>query len=188
MGDPTAYRLGRCSLNPLRHLEPLGTNCLLFAPIGWAKPVPVNPLNFHDPRKGDLVTSIAGPASNLAQAVIFGLLLRLTNTYASHFIGTEQEIMLDVVWEFLATGILVNMGLAIFNMIPLFPLDGFHVILQLTRPERQQQLLETQRFGPFVILGIVLLGHFGNVDILGRIIWPPTHFIFSFVAGLDFDI
>ena len=61
MGDPTAYRLGRCSLNPLRHLEPLGTICLLFAPIGWAKPVPIIPINFRDPRKGMLVATAAGP-------------------------------------------------------------------------------------------------------------------------------
>src|SRR5690242_12736966 len=76
MGDPTAYRLGRCSLNPLRHLDPLGTICLMFAPIGWAKPVPIDPRNFRNWRQGVLVSIAAGPISNLIQALVFALLLR----------------------------------------------------------------------------------------------------------------
>jgi len=77
MGDPTAARLGRMTLNPLAHLDPIGTICLFFAPIGWAKPVPINDINFDDRRKGVLVSTAAGPGSNLCVALACALIMRL---------------------------------------------------------------------------------------------------------------
>lgn len=188
MGDPTAYRLGRCTLNPLRHLEPLGTLCLMFAPIGWAKPVPVNPLNFHDRRRGELIVSAAGPASNLVQAILFALLLRGVFTFSDHLPDTEQARMLAAAaMVMFHVAVWINVGLAVFNCLPLFPLDGFHIAMQLTKPESQQRFAETARYGPMVIMGMVLLGNLRpEFNFLRLLIEPPVQFILRHVAGPAF--
>ena len=185
MGDPTAYRLGRCSLNPLRHLDPLGTICLMFAPIGWAKPVPVNPLNFHDARKGDIIVSVAGPLSNAAQAILFALLLRGLIAWGPSLATGEQSLRFErVVGWMLTLGVEINVGLAVFNMLPLYPLDGFHVSLQLMRPEAQERYLQFAMLGPFVVLGLVMLGRVSQFDPITHLIQPPLDFVLHYVAGI----
>jgi len=190
MGDPTAMRLGRCSLNPIRHLDPLGTLCLMFAPIGWAKPVPINPINFTDYRKGVLVSTAAGPGSNLVQALLFALVLRGL-IFAAHRVGSSASAQTGQVFEVITVmvflGVLVNVGLAVFNCLPLYPLDGFHITLQLMRPESQERFAQTAHYGPFVILGIVVIENAAKVDILGGLIKPPTLFILKHVAGVSFS-
>lgn len=187
MGDPTAARMGRVSLNPIRHLDPLGTICLMFAPIGWAKPVPVDPRNFRDPRMGDLLTSAAGPASNLAQALLFALAFRgLSYAIESGWIDpTKQATLITAAMMMALTGVLINVGLAVFNCLPLFPLDGFHITLQLLPADARQGFAATAPYGTFVIIGLVLVGNFGSVDILGRLILPPANLILEYVAGLQ---
>jgi Zn-dependent protease len=187
MGDPTAHRMGRLTLNPIAHLDPLGTICLMFAPIGWAKPVPINPLNFHDHRKGILVSTAAGPASNLAQAILFALLLRALMRFGGSImpgLGTQAVNAIQAVGMLCFFGVLINVGLAVFNCLPLYPLDGFHITLQLIRPESQEQFAETRPYGPFVILALVLLGNLGDFDILRYLIAPPANLIFRYVAGV----
>ncbi len=185
MGDPTAYRMGRCSLNPLRHLDPLGTLCLMFAPIGWAKPVPVNPDNFRDRRLGDLVTTAAGPLSNLAQAVLFALLLRALFHFSS---SDTNPTLFKAAGLMLLFGIIVNVGLAIFNCLPLFPLDGFHIAANLMTPQSQQRFLETARYGPIVIMFLVLQDYLTHVDLLGMLIDPPVNFVLRHVAGVPWQL
>ncbi len=188
MGDPTAYRLGRCTLNPLKHLDPLGTICLLFAPIGWAKPVPVNPLNFHDIRKGDLITSAAGPLSNLALAIAAALLLRVIHQVApvGENAGSSSMASFNIALVIMAeTAVYLNVGLAVFNFLPLYPLDGFHVAANLSRPETRQWMEDTRYYGPFVILGLVFFSRVAEIDLLGMIINPPTLFLFEHLVGTD---
>ncbi len=193
MGDPTAYRLGRCTLNPLRHLEPLGTICLLFAPIGWAKPVPINPVNFRNWRQGVIVSTAAGPLSNLAQAVLFALLLRGVQYLLRGGLITSLSLplpmettlsFLHLLSAMLFIGVVINVGLAVFNCLPLYPLDGFHITLELLRTERQQRFAELAPAGPFVILGLVMLGNFSDVDPIGELIRPPIRFMLRHVAGM----
>lgn len=187
MGDPTAYLQGRLTLNPLKHLDPLGAICLMFAPIGWAKPVPINPLNFHDRRRGILVSTAAGPLSNLAQAIVFALLLRLLLMVGGgplEVIGDEADPRFRAAFMMGLVAVLINVGLAVFNCLPLFPLDGFHIVMQLLPPERQQRFAETAHFGPFAILGLIIIGHATSVSVLEMLIMPPVDLIFRYVVGI----
>lgn len=188
MGDPTAQRLGRCTLNPLKHLTFLGTVCLMFAPIGWAKPVPINPENFHDRRKGILVSTAAGPASNVVQAFIFALLLRLL-PYLTAWVdpseGSSGESALIVLYFMFFLGVLINVALAVFNCLPLFPLDGFHITYQLLKPEQQAAFAKSARFGPLFILALVMLPFIADIPpILLMLIAPPTRLLLMHVGGL----
>ncbi len=216
MGDPTAYRLGRCSLNPLRHLDPLGTICLMFAPIGWAKPVPINHENFRRPpgtasrsgfesewttgtgyygapdvagdrrvRRGILISTAAGPLSNLAQAVLWALILRGIRYAMPWAPDTPQaDRLIELAWSMAGTALMINVGLAVFNCLPLYPLDGFHILLQLIKPGREHEFAQTARYGPFMIIGLVLLGNYGHIDVLGKLMNPVFLFLFRHVAGL----
>jgi Zn-dependent protease len=184
MGDPTAAQHGRCTLNPFPHLDPLGTIMLMFAPIGWAKPVPVNPMNFHNRRKGELVTTAAGPLSNLALACVFALVMRGILYCDFHY----PDLMSDRAFEVLTTmtlfGVIINTALMVFNFLPIYPLDGYHIAYNLMRSETQQRFAEMRAYGPFLILGLVLLENFSEVGILSRIILPPAGLLFKYVAGI----
>jgi len=191
MGDPTAYRMGRCTLNPLKHLDPLGTICLLLAPIGWAKPVPVNPLNFENPRKGDIITSAAGPISNLIQAFIFALLLRISISSAGMIIsvfGSNSDSVFGALIAFFQVGVLVHIALAVFNFLPIYPLDGYHVTYQLMKPDSQQRFAEIAAHGPFIIIALVLMGTMTGFNVLWMIIGPPAKFMLDIVAGLPEEL
>jgi len=182
LGDPTAYRQGRCSLNPLVHLDPLGTLCLMFAPIGWAKPVPINPGNFGKPRRDDLIVSAAGVGSNLVQAVVFALLVRLLLAKADA-LGDALDPMLTMA----SLGMLINIALAVFNMLPVFPLDGYHVTLHLLPLHAQASFERTRPFGMFVILGLVMLpmATDGRISPLSMVISPVFNFLVHYVVGVD---
>jgi Zn-dependent protease len=183
MGDPTAYRLGRCSLNPLRHLEPLGTICMLFGPIGWAKPVPINSLNFDDPRKGDLIATAAGPLSNLAQALVFTLLLKFAWSWTPPA-GQQWKNVSTIALTFCWYGVYLNIGMTLFNLLPLYPLDGFHIVASLQPADKEARFRDMAPFGPFAILGLIALGRFTHVDLLGSIIDPVFNFLAHTLAGI----
>ena len=184
LGDPTAMRQGRCSLNPIRHLDPIGTICLLFAPIGWAKPVPVNPMNFRNPSRDDMIVSIAGPASNIAQAVVFALLLRGLVA----IVAATPTAVLVTVFNMLVLAILINIGLAIFNMLPIFPLDGFHVLRHFLPASAREKLTAMAPLGPMLILAVVLLPRFGGFNLFKLLIAPVANVVLYYVAGVHFTV
>lgn len=165
-GDPTARLMGRITLNPVKHFDPVGMLCLVFFGVGWAKPVPINPLHFRNYRKDDLKVSLAGVTMNLILALVFlipayAVFIRAFSPFREIYylpdgdLAWLQNALVDYrpisemwgaipgyLYEMLANVVVVNLNLAIFNLIPLPPLDGYHVLndLVLKRP-----LFATQR-------------------------------------------
>ena len=185
LGDKTARNLGRLTLNPIKHFDPLGALMILFMAfagwgIGWGKPVPVNPYNLRtNPRVGMGLTSAAGPFSNLVLAALFAIPLRLLEGDLSGMLAA-----------FLAAMVYVNVGLALFNLIPLPPLDGFHVVQGIIGTFRTQWAYEwgnrldrLAAFGPVLLLGLLSLGWFTGLNPLGWILGPARNAILGLMLG-----
>ncbi len=184
LGDPTARNLGRLTLNPVKHFDPLGALMIVFMSIsgwgiGWGKPVPVNPYNLRtNPRVGMGLTSAAGPFSNLVLAALFALPLRL---------GWVGPGLLGV---FLSVMVTVNVGLALFNLIPLPPLDGFSVVQGILATFRTRWAYEwgdkldrLAPFGPVLLLGLLSLGWFTGFSPLSWLLGPPLYAIRGLLLG-----
>jgi len=165
-GDDTAQRAGRLTLNPLPHLDPIGTLCLMFAPIGWAKPVPVNPANYRHRRRDEILVSGAGVAANFGLAVALALVVRLLVWQGIW----PTEGPAAVVWEMLIVGISINFALAVFNLLPIPPLDGSHILENLLPPAAAIRYAEMRRYGMYLLVGVVIANqytHFLGWPILG---------------------
>jgi Zn-dependent protease len=144
MGDSTARWLGRLSLNPMKHLDPIGTLMLFFFGFGWAKPVPVNFNNLRDPRKGLILVSAAGIVANILLAFLALLLLRLVNP------GLGFATSLDYMAR-------INIMLAAFNLIPIPPLDGSKILMGFASRQVQYTLARLEPYGFFIIIGLLYL-------------------------------
>jgi Zn-dependent protease len=147
MGDPTAKLLGRLSLNPLKHLEPVGTLMLFVFGFGWAKPVPVNFSNLREGRKGFIFVSAAGIVANTLLAFTAFLLNRLLSPSPSGILAPLLFYMAQV-----------NIMLAAFNLIPIPPLDGSKILMGVTSGAFQRFLISLERYGFFIIIGLLYLG------------------------------
>jgi Zn-dependent protease len=173
MGDPTAYQMGRITLNPIRHIDPVGTILLPAIliimgapPFGWAKPVPVNPLNLKDPRKDNVIISIAGPASNIGVAVIAFVILKiLMNLNPSLFYtsGGGLANILSPLITIVYYTIVINVILAIFNLIPIPPLDGSGVVMGLISEEAAQKYEQIRPYGFFILILLIMTGFIGRI-------------------------
>jgi Zn-dependent protease len=147
MGDPTAKHLGRLSLNPLRHLDPIGTAMLFFVGFGWAKPVPVNFANVRPGRKGLILVSAAGITANLLLAFLAYLLLRVVAPAPQ---GAVSLILLSFAQ--------INIILASFNLIPIPPLDGSKILQAFLPPHAQAFMMRLEPYGFFILIGLLLTG------------------------------
>jgi len=147
MGDPTAKLLGRLSLNPLKHLDPIGTLMLFVVGFGWAKPVPVNFSNLRGSRKGFVFVSAAGIAANT--------LLAFTAVLLSRLLSPSPAGVLALLFYYMAQ---VNIMLAAFNLIPIPPLDGSKILLVFTSGAFQRFLISLERYGFFIIIGLLYIG------------------------------
>lgn len=174
LGDPTAKRSGRLSLNPLRHIDPFGTVILpaalmlLNMPIfGYAKPVPYDPRYFKDPQKGDLIVGLAGPAANLAQAILGAIVawafLGVSQTWAQ-----SSTFFLYFYWMFIPMYVLINLYLMIFNLIPIPPLDGSSIFAVLIPKKSLPKYYQIQQYAmPVLMIILVAVPYIFNVNPFG---------------------
>jgi len=185
IGDPTAKMLGRVSLNPLRHLDILGTVMLLFGPFGWGKPVPVDPRNFRNPVRDNMIVSFAGPGSSLALGMLFGLGVRgVTALTAMLPFDSGWGPYLTTAHAFFQISTVIGIALGFFNLLPFFPLDGAHVFRGLVprtwRPEYDRYLSVSQ----FILLALLIIPWLtGRPFVLQWVLYPLVASVYALAVG-----
>lgn len=175
LGDQTAASRGRLTLNPMAHLDPMGALMILFVGFGWAKPVPVDPRFFQNPRTGMMKVAFAGPASNLFLAFIGGILLRVFQN-----IIYQGDVIQTLAFYFTY----INIMLAVFNMIPLPPLDGSQIFSGIMVRKNPDLVYKLQRMCPMLLIGLVIFGELTNMRILWWIMSPFLYFFMYVFAGV----
>ena len=168
LGDNTAYYQNRMNLNPFSHIDPIGFFVLYFVGFGWAKPVPVNMANFSNPRQDMMLVAIAGPASNIVLAIIASLI------YNNIFINAQFAQGLEFF-------IYINVLLALFNMLPIAPLDGSRILPLFIR--EPHTLYQIEYYGPRVLLGLIFIQILTGIPIIWSIIGVPVELILSLLIG-----
>lgn len=177
LGDNTARNEGRLTINPLKHIDPLGIIMLIVFKFGWAKPVPINPNNFKNKKWGTVLTSLAGPVTNLIIAFIFCVIYILARVF--------MKGPLSIVGTFLAmveAVIAINIGLAVFNFIPIPPLDGSKVLFALLPNKYYYKFLENQSIIQIILIFLMFSG------IIGRMILPITSYLYSLFLNLGYSL
>ncbi len=176
-GDPTAKDMGRLTLNPLKHLDLFGTLMLFISNFrfGWAKPVPINPYNLRNLRRDDLLISAAGPLSNLGLALIAGTILR--------FLGGENLLNINEGLFMMAyLMVYINVCLAFFNLIPVYPLDGSHILRNIVPEEYGPMFDRFEQFAPILLMFLILSGFIFGRSLIWLILGPfiePVIYLFS---------
>ncbi len=168
LGDPTPRRLGRLTLNPLAHLDVLGTLFFVLFSFGWARPVPVNPRNFAHPRQGMLQVALAGPLANVTLAFVVGLLVKTQSLSGSVW----GDLASMVVW--------INVVLAVFNLIPIPPLDGSRILESLLPLDQAAAYARIQPYGTVLILVLLYTG------VVGRVMFPAIRWLYGLTTGGGF--
>ena len=153
-GDHTAKQAGRLTLNPLKHLEPLGLICFVFVGIGWAKPVPVNPFNYRSFKKGNFWVSISGVLTNLLIAFVFSFGLFMVS---GPFEAAPDNLWWFGLYQVFSLCMLLNVSLAVFNMLPIPPLDGYNLLMSFTKPNNGF-MLAMRNYARVVLIIVVLFG------------------------------
>jgi len=179
LGDPTAERLGRLTLNPIKHIDPVGTVLVPALLIllrtgfvfGWAKPVPVTWENLRHPKRDMAIVAAAGPVSNLLMAIVWALIAKIGSVVA----GGSPTIGEPLIYMGLG-GILANVLLMTFNLLPLPPLDGGRVAVGLLPGPWAWQLSRLEPYGFFILIGLMITG------VLGYLIWPAANFVAHIVG------
>ena len=174
-GDNTAAKMGRLTLNPMAHLDVMGSLMILFVGFGWAKPVPVDSRNLGDPRKDMMKVAAAGPLSNLLLAMLAGMAWRLLGA-TNLLLDTNFPVLIFYFTQ-------INIALAVFNLIPVSPLDGSQIFfgyLMKTNPELAWKI---QSYGPQVLFGLILFGYVTGFSILWFIMKPFVNFFMLLFIG-----
>ena len=179
LGDHTARLQGRLSLNPLRHVDPVGTVLLPIVLLviggfmfGWAKPVPVDPRNFRKPREHMAIVALAGPMSNFIMAICWmGLMALAKQGLATTWIGYPLSLMAQA-------GVTINLILMVLNLLPLPPLDGGRIMAGMLKPALALKYARIEPYGFWILLALIFTG------VLGRVMWPVMSFLESLLRSL----
>ena len=174
-GDNTAARMGRLTMNPFAHLDMMGSMMILFVGFGWAKPVPVDSRLLRNSRTDMMKVAAAGPIANLLLALVSGLLFRLLNPS-----GILPESIAILIYYFTR----INITLAVFNLIPVAPLDGSQIFSGYLMKHNPQLAWKIQSFGPQVLFGLILFGYITGFSILWLIMSPFVNFFMVLFAGM----
>jgi Zn-dependent protease len=177
-GDQTARYAGRLTLNPMAHLDLFGTMALYFMGFGWAKPVPVDPRNLQNPKQDMMWISLAGPVSNLILALISGILLSILLRLG--IIGSQSPLIMVLIMS-----LQINLVLAIFNFLPIPPLDGSRILEGMVPNKYHNELAKFEYYGPRILFGLILISMFTRFNIFSVIISPiMSIFLKLFTFGI----
>lgn len=200
LGDMTAYRQGRLSLDPRVHIEPIGIFLALVAGFGWARPVPVNPAAFYpNEKRGLVLVSLAGPVTNLLIAGFVALFIRmmaaggLVEGATCVLVGSGELVEIGIgsagvitfLYRVLGTVVVFNIVLFIFNLLPLAPLDGYKIAVGTLPYEASQSMIRRERETTLILMLVIMLGVLtdGRLDVLGAILGPVIRFFFETLTG-----
>lgn len=178
LGDPTPKQMGRLSLNPFAHLDPIGTLCLIFFHFGWAKPVCVNPYYYKDQKKGMVLVGLAGPLMNFILAFISALFMAIIIKKTGGYVGNFSYYL----FNFLNVCYVLNIGLGVFNLIPFPPLDGAKIVGGLLPEHIYFNFMKYERYGQLIVFGLLAFGALDKPLAILRsgvdwIIWGITNLI-----------
>ena len=171
LGDPTAKQSGRLTLNPLAHLDPMGSLMILIIGFGYAKPVPVDARYLKNPRTDMMKVAFAGPAANLLLAFVGGTIIR------AHIVGGSLILMLYLFTQ-------INIMLAVFNMMPIPPLDGSQIFSGLMVRKNPNLVMKLQMYGPQILFGLILIGYLTEISPLWSVMSPFVNFFLFLFAGI----
>ena len=171
LGDPTARYSGRLTLNPLAHLDPFGSLMILFVGFGWAKPVPVDSRYLANPRVDMMKIAFAGPAANLLLAFVGGTIIR------TGLVDGSITLMILLFTQ-------INIMLAVFNMIPIPPLDGSQIFSGIMSRKNPELVYKLQMYGPQILLGLIMIGYFTKISPIWIVMSPFVNFFLFLFAGL----
>ncbi len=182
LGDQTARLSGRLTLNPMAHISPIGAIMIFLCGFGYAKPVPVNPRNFKDSKKGMALTAIAGPISNLIMGFIFILISAVVTFFMAR---AQNATILNAIWIFVYYAAAINVNLAVFNLLPIPPLDGSRILQLLIPAKYYYKFLEYERYIVIVVFVLILTGILsGPLSAISGAILS----LFQFIAYLPFSL
>lgn len=178
LGDPTAKMMGRLSLNPLKHLDPLGTLAFFIINLGWAKPVPVNGTFFKNPHKDMLWVALAGPMTNLVLAVMSAVIAKFIMLFGTLFSGSMiAKTLLVPLFEMAAASVWINIVLCIFNFLPIPPLDGSRILMGVLPKNMTPFIVSLEKYGFILILVLAFTG------VLSSVILPIIRFVTGFLLS-----
>ncbi len=176
LGDPTAKQAGRLTLNPIKHLDPMGTLALVLTRmIGWAKPVPVNPMYFKNPQRDMMIVALAGPAANMVLAVMFSIVVKVIGSLDANGLSPLMLKILVPAMMIANAGVIINLALCFFNLLPIPPLDGSKIIAGFMPREAAFKFMSF-RYGFIIVIVLAMLG------LLGKIISPAMGFFYNFLV------
>jgi len=166
LGDPTARLMGRLTLNPLSHLDPIGALALLVFNVGWAKPVPVNSFYLRNPKRDMVWIATAGPAINLSLAASSALVFRMMEGMRIPTYPPQADWLMEPIFRMVYWSVVINVALAVFNIIPIPPLDGGRILAGILPREQALAYSRIEPYGFVILLGLIFIG------VVGMVIWP----------------